>query len=78
MCKKHITKKELAALLGVSTGTINNWMREEPPCPCLFIGRRATGSGRRPRFELERVMEWLESRTEAGKHENANGKELEQ
>lgn len=63
-------------MLKVTPVTISAWMRDG--CPYVSIGKSAVGQGRRPRFELERVMAWLESRTEAGKQENANGKELAQ
>lgn len=52
---KLLTAKEVAEILKVSSFTVNRWRKEENPVPFLQVGRQA-------RFEIEKVVEWLESK----------------
>lgn len=66
--KTHIKSKlflsagDLAKELGVSKNTVTLWVKLG--VPCLTIGRQPKSrQGSRPRFELEKVMKWLEERS---------------
>ena len=57
-----LTASELARVLRVSKRTIAHLMGDG--MPCVFV-RATKGRGRRPRFELNKVMNWLEHRAAA-------------
>lgn len=58
----NITATQLAKKMGVSKNTITKWIRAG--VPCVYMGEvLASRKGSRPRFELEKVMKWLEERS---------------
>jgi len=54
---KLLNTKEVAEILQVHPATVNRWRKEENPVPCLQVGRHF-------RFEIEKVIAWLESKKE--------------
>lgn len=52
-----LTTKEVATRLKVNPATVNRWRKEEKPVPFLQVGRQV-------RFEMEKVIEWLEIKKE--------------
>lgn len=63
-------QREIASLFGVSVATVRRWHRLG--CPRFYVGTNCAGSGSRPRYDVQQVRAWLESRT-AG----TAGKEVE-
>lgn len=57
---RYITTKELCRLMRVSRPTAAKWKMEG--CPHFIVGS-AVGRGCRVRFELDKVVAWLEART---------------
>lgn len=53
--KELLTTEKLSEILKVSRITIYNWRKKG--LPCIKIGRTV-------RFDLEKVMEWIESKNE--------------
>lgn len=51
-----LTTKEVAKILKVNPATINRWRKEDKPVPFLQVGRQV-------RFEMEKVIEWLNNKT---------------
>ena len=66
--KKYITGRELRQALGVSAPTVTLW--KEQGCPHFCVGK-SSGCGSRPRFQLDKVIAWLEARTKADKAQDA-------
>lgn len=53
--------KELAQVLRVSRPLVSRWTKEG--MPCIYIGVvQESRRGARPRYNLEQVMAWLESK----------------
>jgi len=52
---KLSTTKEVAEFFKVHPTTINRWRKEENPVPFLQVGRHV-------RFEIEKVVKWLEDK----------------
>ena len=57
---KLLKTREVAEIFNVHPTTINRWRKETNPVPFIFLGRQV-------RFELDKVMEWLEIRKEGTK-----------
>ena len=57
---KLLTTKEVAEILGVHSATVARWKKEKNPVPYLQVGRQI-------RFEIEKVIEWLEIKKESEK-----------
>lgn len=56
-----LTRKEVAKQMKVSPDTVTAWTRQG--MPCLYIGRiQETRRGARPRYVLDRCLEWLDKR----------------
>lgn len=64
-----LTQRELAAAIGCSMGTIRNLQKEG--LPYVSMSRSISGTSSRPRFNLAKVMKWLERR-----NANARRKEM--
>lgn len=60
-----LTQRELAAALGCSMGTIRNLQKEG--MPYISMSRAASGTQSRPRFNLAKVVKWLERRNAAAR-----------
>jgi len=54
---KLLTTKEVADILGVHSATVARWKKGENPVPFLQVGRQI-------RFEIEKVLKWLEDKKE--------------
>lgn len=54
---KLLKTKEVAEIFNVHPTTINRWRKETNPVPFILIGRQV-------RFELEKVMKWLDDKKE--------------
>lgn len=54
---KLLTIKEVAEILGVHAATVARWKKEDKPVPYLQVGRQI-------RFEIEKVIQWLEDKKE--------------
>lgn len=67
-----LTNRQLAARLHCSIVHIQALQKEG--MPCVFLGRATCGRGSRPRYNLAKVMAWLEERTAAN---TATRKEME-
>lgn len=61
---RFLTQAELARVLKVSKRTVQALAAEG--MPCFYAGVAVTGRGGRPRYELEKVKAWLESRKGKG------------
>jgi len=57
---KLLDTKEIAEIFKVHVTTINRWRKEDKPVPYIQVGRQV-------RFELDKVLAWLESKKEAKK-----------
>lgn len=53
-----LTRRDLAAVLGVTPDTVSAWGREDPPVPCLAPG----GRGRPSAYKLRDVLRWYVDR----------------
>ena len=63
-----LTPSELAYSLGVSARTINRWTKIG--CPCEKTTPFALGAtGTRPRYNLEKVKEWVAGQQRAKRKE---------
>lgn len=59
--KLLFNRKEVAKALGVSEPTVTALTRQG--MPCVYIGRvRTSRRGARPRYDLDKVRAWLETR----------------
>ena len=57
-----LTGSELAEKMRVSRALVSRWTKEG--VPCVFIGRvRESRRGARPRYDVQQVRAWLETRT---------------
>jgi len=54
---KLLKTKEIAEIFSVHPTTINRWRKEAKPVPFILLGRQV-------RFELEKVIQWLEYKKE--------------
>lgn len=55
------TQKEIATLFGVGVATVRRWHGKG--CPRIYVGNNIKGSGSRPRYDVQQVRAWLETRT---------------
>ena len=62
--ERFLTQEELARVLKVSKRTVQALAAEG--MPCFYAGVAVTGRGGRPRYELDKVKTWLESRKGKG------------
>lgn len=54
-----ITPRELAAEFGVNVATIARWRKKG--CPCVESHPHSMGRYTRPRYNVARVIAWLEN-----------------
>jgi len=57
---KLLKTKELAEMFSVHPTTINRWRKEANPVPFILLGKNV-------RFDLEKVIQWLEDKKEGKK-----------
>ncbi len=62
--ERFLTQAELAKVLKVSKRTVQ--ALAAAGMPCFYAGVVVTGRGGRPRYELDKVKAWLESRRGKG------------
>jgi len=56
----YLLPEEVADLLRVSPKTVERWSRQDPTMPVLRLG----GKGGAVRFPKDRLLRWLEQRTQ--------------